>query len=83
MAWLAGDQAPSGRPVIRKIAERQEDPAERILRLLEAALADRQRNVRIQGLSGSSRALLCALAFARTGRPLVALSPSDKEAARL
>jgi len=68
---------------VRKIVEIRKDPADPAFRDLLDRCRSGEGPITVGGLEGSARALVLSLLFAHLGRPLVVVSPTEKEAGAL
>lgn len=67
-------------PFVRKIVEIRKNPGDPALRWLLERLDRGEEEIAVGGLAGSARAFLTALLFRRLRRPLIVISPTEKEA---
>ncbi|MBN2438308.1 MAG: transcription-repair coupling factor [Deltaproteobacteria bacterium] len=65
---------------MRKIVENQKNPRDPALRELLERLDGGEQRIAVGGLAGSARAFLTALLFRQLRRPLILISPTEKEA---
>jgi transcription-repair coupling factor (superfamily II helicase) len=66
---------------VRKIVENRKIPVDPALRGLLERLNRGEQRIAIGGLEGSARAFLMALLFRQLRRPLIVISPTEKDAA--
>ena len=67
-------------PAVRKIIENRKNPVDPALRELLERLGCGEERVVVGGLEGAARSFLLALLFRQLRRPLIVISPTDKEA---
>ena len=65
---------------MRKIVETRKNPGDPALRELLERLERGEERIAVGGLEGSARAFLMALLFRQLRRPLIIISPTEKEA---
>ena len=65
---------------MRKIVENRKNPSDPALRELLERLGRGEERIAVGGLEGSARAFLVALLFRQLRRPLIVISPTEKEA---
>jgi len=65
---------------VRKIVENRKNPVDPALRELLERLGRGEQRIAVGGLEGSARAFLMALLFRQLRRPLIVISPTEKEA---
>ena len=70
----------SAGPSVKKIVENRKNPGDPALRDLLERLGRGEQRIAVGGLEGSARAFLMALLFRQLRRPLVVISPTEKEA---
>jgi len=70
----------SAGPSVRKIVENRKNPGDPALRGLLERLGRGEQRIAVGGLEGSARAFLMALLFRQLRRPLIVISPTEKEA---
>jgi transcription-repair coupling factor (superfamily II helicase) len=67
-------------PAVRKIVENRKNPGDPALRELLERLGRGEQRIAVGGLEGSARTFLMALLFRQLRRPLIVISPTEKEA---
>ncbi|MCX5839143.1 MAG: transcription-repair coupling factor [Deltaproteobacteria bacterium] len=65
---------------MRKIVENRKNPGDPALRDLLERLGRGEQKIAVGGLEGAARAFLVALLFRQLRRPLIVISPTEKEA---
>lgn len=65
---------------MRKIVENRKSPGDPVLRELLERLGRGEERIAVGGLEGSARAFFLALLFRQLHRPLLVISPTEKEA---